>query len=161
MTPWWRLPPGPSAGSRRTRLHCSDFLSPKFRAQKQQTKQDVYENPSPRNYGEDRALVGQLQPNGTDGTITNKSSPARPAARYPSGHYRYFGIPRNTEALTRFRVAVFWLWRRSLGQRSQKGRLSLNRYTPLAARWLPLPRVCHPYPEQRLRVIIRGKSPVR
>jgi RNA-directed DNA polymerase len=77
------------------------------------------------------------------------------------GYYRYFGIPRNLEALNRFRVAVFWLWKRSLGRRSQKGRLNLTRYVPLAEHWLPLPRVCHPYPEQRLAVIIRGKSPVR
>jgi hypothetical protein len=27
--------------------------------------------------------------------------------------------------------------------------------------WLPTPRICQPYPEARLRVIIRGKSPVR
>jgi hypothetical protein len=78
-----------------------------------------------------------------------------------SGYYRYFGVPRNTEALNRFRVVVYWLWRRSLGRRSQKGPLNLARYNPLAARWLPLPRVCQPYPEQRLRVMIRGKSPVR
>ena len=77
------------------------------------------------------------------------------------GYYRYFGVPRNSEALNRFRVTVFWLWKRSLGRRSQKGRLNLTRYLPLAEHWLPLARVCHPYPEQRLAVIIRGKSPVR
>lgn len=78
-----------------------------------------------------------------------------------SGYYRYFGVPRNNEALNRFNAAVYWLWRRSLGRRSQKGRLNLARYNPLAARWLPVPCICQPYPEQRLRVIIRGKSPVR
>ena len=78
-----------------------------------------------------------------------------------SGHYRYFGIPRNSEALNRFHIAVYWLWRRSLGRRSQKGRLTVARFNPLVARWLPVPRVCQPYPEQRLAFIIRGKSPVR
>jgi len=78
-----------------------------------------------------------------------------------AGHYRYFGVPRNLEALNRFRGAVFWLWRRSLGRRSQKARMPLDRYVPLAARWLPVPRVCQPYPEQRLNVILQGKSPVR
>jgi RNA-directed DNA polymerase len=78
-----------------------------------------------------------------------------------SGHYRYFGVPRNTESLSRFRLAIFWMWRRSLGRRSQKGRLNLDRYDPLVVRWLPLPCVCHPYPEQRLAFTIRGKSPVR
>jgi RNA-directed DNA polymerase len=78
-----------------------------------------------------------------------------------SGHYRYFGVPRNTEALNRFRVAIRWLWRRSLDRRSQKGQPNLDWNTPLAQRWLPSPRICQPYPEQRLAVIIRGKSPVR
>jgi hypothetical protein len=35
------------------------------------------------------------------------------------------------------------------------------KYDVLAARWLPLPWICHPYPEQRLAVMIQGKSPVR
>jgi group II intron reverse transcriptase/maturase len=77
------------------------------------------------------------------------------------GYYRYFGVPRNGEALNRFRLVVWRLWRRSLGRRSQKGRLRRERYEPLADRWLALPRVCQPYPEQRLAVLIQGKSPVR
>jgi group II intron reverse transcriptase/maturase len=78
-----------------------------------------------------------------------------------SGYYRYFGVPRNSAALNRFHVAVYWLWRRSLGRRSQKGRLTVARFNPLVARWLPIARVCQPYPEQRLAFIIQGKSPVR
>ena len=31
----------------------------------------------------------------------------------------------------------------------------------LIDRWLPRPRILHPYPEQRLRVTTRGRSPVR
>ena len=43
------------------------------------------------------------------------------------GYYRYFGVPRNIEAFKRFRVAVFRMWRTSLGRRSQKGRLPIRR----------------------------------
>ena len=78
-----------------------------------------------------------------------------------SGHYRYFGVPRNMEALNRFRIGVYWLWRRSLGRRSQKAILGRSRYDAIAGRWLPLPRILHPYPEQRLAFMIQGKSPVR
>lgn len=78
-----------------------------------------------------------------------------------SGHYRYFGVPRNIEALNRFRVGVYWLWRRSLGRRSQKAILGRSRYDAIAGHWLPLPRILHPYPEQRLAFMIQGKSPVR
>jgi len=31
----------------------------------------------------------------------------------------------------------------------------------LAKRWIPNARICHPYPEQRLVVNTRGRSPVR
>jgi group II intron reverse transcriptase/maturase len=78
-----------------------------------------------------------------------------------SGHYRYFGVPRNIESLQRFRMVVWRLWWCTLCRRSQTGRVNLARYIPLAARWLPLPRVCHRYPEDRLWFMIQGKSPVR
>ncbi len=78
-----------------------------------------------------------------------------------SGHYRYFGVPRNIEALNRFRVVVYRLWRRTLARRSQKAALGRTPYDALAAVWLPIPRIYHPYPEQRLASVIRGKSPVR
>ena len=77
------------------------------------------------------------------------------------GHYRYFGVPRNSRAMNRFRKVIYWLWRRSLAARSQRGHMVRAKYDALAARWLPLPRICHPYPEQRLAVMIQGKSPVR
>jgi RNA-directed DNA polymerase len=77
------------------------------------------------------------------------------------GHYRYFGVPRNSGAMNRFRNVIYWQWRRCLAARSQRGHMACAKYDALAARWLPLPRICHPYPEQRLAVMIRGKSPVR
>jgi group II intron reverse transcriptase/maturase len=78
-----------------------------------------------------------------------------------SGYYRYFGVPRNLGALNRFRMAVYRLWRQILCRRSQRGRPSWPAYNAITAQWLPFPRVCHPYPEQRLAVMIQGKSPVR
>jgi RNA-directed DNA polymerase len=78
-----------------------------------------------------------------------------------AGHYRYFGVPRNYPAMNRFRAGVARLWHWVLNRRSQKGRVgheAMNRY---AEWWLPIPRICQPYPETRLRVIIQGKSPVR
>lgn len=77
------------------------------------------------------------------------------------GHFRYYGVPRNSRMLSRFRDAVRRLWHRALNRRSQKAYLTESRMTQLAARWLPVPRICHPYPSERLAVIIQGKSPVR
>jgi len=78
-----------------------------------------------------------------------------------AGHYRYFGVPRNYPALDRFRDRVRRLWHRMLMRRGQKGYISEPRMTRIAARWLPRPRICQPYPDQRLASFIRGKSPVR
>jgi RNA-directed DNA polymerase len=77
------------------------------------------------------------------------------------GHYRYYGVPRTVPALAGFRRKVVWLWRRALCRRSQKGHVPWERMDRWADQWLPRPRVYHPYPDQRLRVRIQGKSPVR
>jgi len=67
------------------------------------------------------------------------------------GHYRYYGVPGNREALRSFRTAVAKLWWRTLKRRSQRP-LKWTRMLNFIQRWLPDPRICHPYPDQRLRV---------
>ena len=69
------------------------------------------------------------------------------------GHFRYFGVPMNSGAITRFRLAVVRLWRRSLARRSQRSRMTWERMNRIASRWLPPARICHPYPLKRLGVI--------
>ena len=69
------------------------------------------------------------------------------------GHVQYYGVPMNSPALASFRSQVAWLWHRTLSRRSQKRRLTWERMRRLAARWLPPPRICHPYPLRRLGVI--------
>jgi group II intron reverse transcriptase/maturase len=81
--------------------------------------------------------------------------------RVLTGHYRYYGVPRNYPALSVFRDRVRRLWHRVLNRRSQKGRVSETTMSRIAACWLPSPRICQPYPEARLAVMIQGKSPVR
>jgi group II intron reverse transcriptase/maturase len=78
-----------------------------------------------------------------------------------SGYYRYFGVPRNYPALAVFRYEVVRLWYRTLRRRSQKDSLTWKRMATLARRWVPTPRIVHPYPDQRLLVMTRGRSPVR
>lgn len=77
------------------------------------------------------------------------------------GHYRYYGVPRNQRKLSAFRYQVFRLWQRALRRRSQRHRITWERMDRLAKRWIPSPRIYQPYPEQRLSVFIRGRSPVR
>jgi len=81
-------------------------------------------------------------------------------ARVIGGHDRYFGVPRNMGSLNRFRMAIYQRWRQVLRRRSQRARLGRECYDRLFARFVPPPRIWHPYPEQRL-ALIQGKSPVR
>jgi group II intron reverse transcriptase/maturase len=77
------------------------------------------------------------------------------------GYMRYHAVPRNLQAVHAFRHWVARLWREALSRRSQKGAVRWDRMARLVQRWLPVPHVCHPYPEKRLCVMIQGKSPVR
>ncbi len=77
------------------------------------------------------------------------------------GYYRYYAVPRSIYAMEKFRKRVLWLWRKALNRRSQKAYVPLERMIRLANRWLPQPRIYHPYPDVRLCVRIQGKSPVR
>ncbi len=70
-----------------------------------------------------------------------------------AGHIRYYGVPMNGQALYLFRFRVGWLWHRAVSRRSQNGRVLWDRMRRLIDRWLPQPRICHPYPLRRLGVI--------
>lgn len=69
--------------------------------------------------------------------------------RVLNGFYQYHGVPGNWASLLRFRERITRYWRKVLERRSQKGRLTAARMTRLCERWLPRPRLVHPYPEQR------------
>jgi len=51
--------------------------------------------------------------------------------------------------------------RENRSRRSQAKHLSWKRMYRIVDHWLPSIRICHPYPNQRLIVTIRGKSRVR
>jgi group II intron reverse transcriptase/maturase len=77
------------------------------------------------------------------------------------GHNRYYGVPRNGPSLGAFRNEITRLWRASLMRRSQTGFVSWERMARYISRWLPTPRICHPYPNQRLAFVTQGKSRMR
>ena len=66
-----------------------------------------------------------------------------------SGYYRYYAVPGNLPLLLLFRHRLHRLWRMVLIRRSQRGGVSWERLSPLLDRWIPLPRVLHPYPMER------------
>ena len=77
------------------------------------------------------------------------------------GWYRYYAVPRTWAYLRSFRRHVMWLWWRTLRRRGDKRKASSAQVHRLAERWLPHPRILHPYPSQRLAVRTQGRSPVR
>jgi len=76
------------------------------------------------------------------------------------GHFQYYGVPNNAPRMQAFVKRVGWLWMRTLKRRSQKHRLTRPAQGRLLWR-LPSPRICHPWPHQRLDVSTRGKSRMR
>jgi group II intron reverse transcriptase/maturase len=77
------------------------------------------------------------------------------------GHYRYYGLPGNSRKMKAFYHYVSLLWYKVLQRRSQRHRLNWERMNPLVSRWLPRPRIYHPYPDLSRYVITQGRSPVR
>ena len=65
------------------------------------------------------------------------------------GYYQYHAVPGNTTQLRIFQRRVNWLWRSVLIRRSQRAHVRWERLTPLLNRWVPQPRVLHPYPDAR------------
>jgi group II intron reverse transcriptase/maturase len=65
------------------------------------------------------------------------------------GYYQYHAVPGNTGQLRVFMCRVRWLWRGVLIRRSQRARVKWDRLNSLSDRWIPTPRVLHPYPDSR------------
>jgi RNA-directed DNA polymerase len=63
--------------------------------------------------------------------------------------------------LVTFRGKVLRLWCRTLRRGSNRHRVTWARMYRAAGRWLANPHILHPYPAERLCVVIRGRSPVR
>jgi RNA-directed DNA polymerase len=69
------------------------------------------------------------------------------------GHLAYYAVPGNLKVVSRFVHALKRLWLMALRRRSQKTRMTWDKFALLAGRWLPRLRTMHPYPEQRFAAI--------
>ena len=58
-------------------------------------------------------------------------------------------FPETPAQLRVFRRRVCRLWRSVLVRRSQRAQVGWDRLNPLLNRWIPAPRVLHPYPDKR------------
>jgi RNA-directed DNA polymerase len=75
------------------------------------------------------------------------SSQQEGLARKLSGHYEYYGIPGNSDAIRRFYWEVIAVWRKWLDRRSQNAKMIWERMHRLLKHYpLPPPRIAHPLP---------------
>ncbi len=66
------------------------------------------------------------------------------------GWCQYYAVPGNYARLRQFREALQVMWYRTLRRRSQRGRrLTWEKFSQLSRRWLPTPKILHPYPNAR------------
>ena len=68
------------------------------------------------------------------------------------GWYNYHAVPTNIAALSRFQRRVGDLWLKALRRRSQRDRTTWREMRSIVDRWLPTPRILHPWPRQRFAV---------
>ncbi|MDP3559137.1 MAG: group II intron reverse transcriptase/maturase [Legionellaceae bacterium] len=68
------------------------------------------------------------------------------------GHINYYGVPFNSKALCQYVYEVRRIWLKALRRRSQRKRMNWSRFELLVDRWIPEPKIVHPYPEQRFYV---------
>jgi group II intron reverse transcriptase/maturase len=81
--------------------------------------------------------------------------------RVVRGHHRYYAVPGNLKAIHQFDDQITRDWFQALRRRSQTEHTTWARMNRLAEKWLPQPRVLHPYPAQRFAVRTQGKNRVR
>jgi len=77
------------------------------------------------------------------------------------GWYAYFAVPGTYRILRKFREQTKWLWYRAMHRRSGKDRTSWEQVHRWMDRYVPAPRIMHPYPSVRFDGRTRGRSPVR
>jgi RNA-directed DNA polymerase len=65
------------------------------------------------------------------------------------GYFNYHAVPGNLDSLKAFRHQVIWRWYRALRRRSQRTRMTWERFRPLFIHWIPTARILHPHPNVR------------
>ena len=77
------------------------------------------------------------------------------------GYFAYHAVPTNGGSLALFQNEVRRGWLFALRRRSQRSRLTWKRMQVLSTRWLPPPKILHPWPDERFDANTRGRSRVR
>lgn len=68
------------------------------------------------------------------------------------GYFRYHAVPGNSRAMNSFRRAICRYWKWALVRRSQKTRMTWERFGRYVKRWVPSVKILHPLPYWRFGV---------
>jgi hypothetical protein len=66
------------------------------------------------------------------------------------GYLNYHAVPSNLKRLGMFRAEVCRAWMHAIRRRSQRSRMTWERFRRFIARYIPKVRTLHPYANQRL-----------
>lgn len=69
-----------------------------------------------------------------------------------TGYFAYHAVPTNSRSIHAFRHHVKGIWLRMLKRRSQRHKMTWQRMDKIAQEWLPIPRILHPWPDERFFV---------
>jgi len=70
-------------------------------------------------------------------------------ARVVQGYLNYHAVPGNLKRLGMYRAEVCRAWLHSLRRRSQRTRMTWDRFQRYVGRYIPKVRACHPHPNPR------------
>ena len=65
------------------------------------------------------------------------------------GYFNYHAVPGNFASLWRFRFEIRKRWLHVIRRRSQRSRMTWELLERLAAQWLPVPKILHPFTHLR------------
>jgi group II intron reverse transcriptase/maturase len=69
------------------------------------------------------------------------------------GWLNYHAVPTNNAAIRTFCDQVLHAWLAALRRRGDQGRLNWARFKRLVTRWIPAPKILHPYPQDRYALL--------
>jgi RNA-directed DNA polymerase len=65
------------------------------------------------------------------------------------GYFNYHAVPDNLKRLSAWRYQLSRLWLKQLRRRSQKDKMTWERFSLLEEKYIPYPKRVHPYPPER------------
>jgi hypothetical protein len=66
------------------------------------------------------------------------------------GYFNYYAVHDNLDTLGAFRFSLGKLWMKVVRRRSHKAKMRWDKFTTIINKWLPEPKIVHPYPSERM-----------